>query len=174
MLKFFKRTSGSVNGRTEGVEDDVPTSSTQDIETTSTIESAAFTTETVLEPPESSKRRKTHQGTFAAQMHASTGLELAPAETMNGRSASFCKTCGSVTLRNVTKRWESHAKNCSGLKSTPAPMSAQAQAFVVQCTIGGEKHLNKLCDAYVVAYWLYKYKLSFNLGPKLHEVFHFP
>jgi hypothetical protein len=58
-----------------------------------------------------------------------------------------------ITLRNVTKRWESHAKNCSGLKSTPAPLSAQAQAFVVQCTIGGE-NLNKLCDAYVVAYWL--------------------
>ena len=160
-----------MNGRTEGIEDDVPTSSTQDIETPSTIESAAFTTETVLESPEPSKRRKTHQGTFAAQMHASTGLELAPAEAMNGRSASFCKTCGSVTLRNVTKRWESHAKNCSGLKSTASPMSAQAQAFVVQCTIGGEKHLNKLCDAYVVAYWLYKYELPFNLGPKLHEVF---
>ena len=125
-----------MNGRTEGVEDDVPTSSTQDIETTSTIESAAFTTETVLEPPEPSKRRKTHQGTFAAQIHASTGLELVPAEALNGRSASFCKACGSVTLRNVTKRWESHAKNCSGLKSAPpAPMSAQTQAFVVQCTI---------------------------------------
>jgi hypothetical protein len=163
-----------LNRRTEGIQDDLPSSSTQDIETTSTIESAACTTETVLEPPEPSKRRKTHQGTFAVQIHASTWLELAPAEAMNGRSASFCKTCGSVTLRNVTKRWESHAKKCSGSKSTPAPMSAQAQAFVVQYTIGGEKHLNKLCDAYVVAYWLHKYKLPFNLGPKLHEVFHFP
>jgi hypothetical protein len=64
------------------------------------------------------------------------------------------------------RRWESHAKNCSGLKSTIAPLSAQAQTFVIQCTIGGEKHINKFCDAYVVTSWIYKHKLPFTLGPK--------
>ncbi len=31
-------------------------------------------------------------------------------------------------------------------------------------------HRRKLCDAYIVAYWVYKYKLPFTTSGKLKEV----
>ena len=116
------------------------------------------------------KRQKTAQTTFARDVKALTGLDLVPAEDKNGRRCSLCKTCGTVTLRNVTARWQSHARSCTGLKSFRALLSAEAQVFVLQCTAGGEKHLNKLCYGYIVTYWLYKHKLPFAMGPKVHEV----
>jgi hypothetical protein len=118
------------------------------------------------------KRRKTAQTTFAKQIKDLTGLDLLPAEDKNGRRCSLCKTCGTVTLLNQTARWKSHAKTCSGLKASilVAPLSAEAQRLVVQCTAGGERHLSKLCDGYIVAYWLYKHKLPFAMAPKVHEV----
>ncbi len=99
-----------------------------------------------------------------------TGLDIVPAEDKNGRRCSLCKTCGTITLRNQTARWRSHAQSCSGLKATIAPLSAAAQRLVVQCPAGGERHLHKLCDGYIVAFWLYKHKLSFVMGPKILEV----
>ncbi len=116
------------------------------------------------------KRQKTAQTTFARDINALTGLDPVPAEGKNRLRCSLCKTCGTVTIRNVTARWRSHARSCSGLKSFRALLSAEAQVFVVQCTAGGEKHLNKLCDEYIVAYWLYKHKIPFAMGPKVHEV----
>jgi hypothetical protein len=116
------------------------------------------------------KRKKSAQATFAYQIKNLTGLDIVPAEDKNGRRCSLCKTCGAITLRNQTARWQSHAKICSGLKATRAPLSAAARRLVVQCTAGGERHLQKLCDGYIVAFWLYKHKLPFAMGPKIHEV----
>ncbi len=111
-------------------------------------------------------RKKTAQTTFANQIKDLTGLDLVPAEDKNG----LCKTCGTVTVLNQTARWKRHAKTCSGLKASIAPLSAEAQRLVVQCTAGGESHLSKLCGGYIVAYWLYKHKLPFAMAPKVHEV----
>ena len=118
------------------------------------------------------KRKYTTLTTFANQIKVLTGLDLVPAEDKNGRRCSLCKTCGTITLPNQTARWKSHAKTCSGLKASilVAPLSAEAQRLVVQCTAGGERHLSKLCDGYIVAYWLYKHKLPFAMAPKVHEV----
>jgi hypothetical protein len=118
------------------------------------------------------KRKKSARATFAYQILVKelTGLDIVPAEDKNGRRCSLCKTCGSITLQNQTARWQNHAKSCSGLKATIAPLSAAAQRLVVQCTAGGERHLHKLCDGYIVAFWLYKHKLPFAMGPKVLEV----
>jgi hypothetical protein len=115
------------------------------------------------------KRMKSAQATFACQIKELTGLDIVPAEDKNGRRCSLCKTCGTITLRNQTARWQSHAKSCSGLKANIAPLSAAAQRLVVQCTAGGERHLHKLCDGYIVAFWLYKHKLPFAMGPRVLE-----
>ena len=108
--------------------------------------------------------RKSNKGSYWVGSFASRG--------QNGRRCSLCKTCGTVTLPNQTARWKSHTKTCSGLKASilVAPLSAEAQRLVVQCTAGGERHLSKLCDGYIVAYWLYKHKLPFAMAPKVHEV----
>ncbi len=52
--------------------------------------------------------------------------------------------------------------------------TAEAQALVMYLTAGGEAHRKNTCDAYVLAYWLYKHKLPFTTGNKLREVLVFP
>jgi hypothetical protein len=70
-----------------------------------------------------------------------------------------------------------HAKTCTGLltlsqnaKCVPITLSAEAQAFRVHLTAGGESHRKNTCDAYVLCYWLYKHTLPFTTGDKLREV----
>ena len=82
---------------------------------------------------------------------------------------SQCGTCLKANKktfrRNVKEKWVNHAKVCPGLlllreKSFLAPdkLSAEAQAFIMHVTAGGEKHRRNTCDAYVATYWVYKYK----------------
>ncbi len=104
-----------------------------------------------------------------------TGLTLEPAPDMNNRSASHCMSCSMKQIRNVTDKWIRHAKVCQGLNvaqiSKLAPkLSAEAQNFVMHVIAGGDTHRSKLCDAYIVAYWVYKYKLPFTTSGKLKEV----
>ena len=104
-----------------------------------------------------------------------TGLTLKPAPDMNERSASHCMSCSNKQIRNVTASWIRHAKVCPGLnvaqwsKLAPA-LSAEAQNFVMHVIAGGDTHRRQLCDAYQVAYWVYKHKLPFTTSPKLKEV----
>jgi hypothetical protein len=84
---------------------------------------------------------------------------------------------------NVRERWEKHAKSCPGimllrkkLLLAPAQLSAEAQAFVMHVTAGGERHRQQTCDTYVLTYWLfkhklYKHKLPYTTGDKLREVY---
>ena len=126
------------------------------------------------------KQRNAHNK-FAKEIKGATGLDLLPAPFNNGRMASQCSTCLTANkdtfIRNVTEKWVKHAKVCPGLlllqkKSllAPAQLSAEAQAFVMHLTSGGERHRQNTCDAYVLTYWLYKYKLPFTAGDKLKEV----
>ena len=68
-----------------------------------------------------------------------------------------------------------HAKVCPGLnvaqkkKLAPA-LSAEALNFVMHVIAGGDTHRRQLCDAYTVAYWVYKYKLPFTTSAKEKEV----
>jgi hypothetical protein len=80
------------------------------------------------------KRKYTTQTTFTNQIKLLTGLDLLPAEDKNGRRCSLCKTCGTVTVLNQTVRWKRHAQSYIGLKASIAPLSAEAQRLVVQCT----------------------------------------
>ena len=112
---------------------------------------------------------------FAAKIKEMTGLDIKPAPDMNNRSASHCMSCNNKQIRNVTASWISHAKLCPGLnvaqkkKLAPA-LSAEAQNFVMHVIAGGDTHRRQLCDAYTVAYWVYKYKLPFTTSAKLKEV----
>ena len=170
MLRFFKRTSVSPDvGPSDSSEPSLSASVGDTVDHALSLGVCAQGEPEVLERL-GKKRQKTAQTTFAKQIKDLTGLDLLPAEDKNGRRSSLCKTCGTVTLRNQTARWKSHAKTCSGLKASIAPLSAEAQRLVVQCTAGGERHLSKLCDGYIVAYWLYKHKLPFAMAPKVHEV----
>jgi hypothetical protein len=74
-------------------------------------------------------------------------------------------------MRNVLARWISHAKSCPGLGKT-VMLAPEAQAFVLQCMAGGDKHRRITCDAYTTTYWVYKYKLPFTTSPKLKEVYY--
>ena len=112
---------------------------------------------------------------FAAKIKEMTGLDIKPAPDMNNRSASHCMSCNNKQIRNVTASWISHAKLCPGLnvaqkkKLAPA-LSAEAQNFVMHVIAGGDTHRRQLCDAYTLAYWVYKYKLPFTTSAKLKEV----
>ena len=128
------------------------------------------------------KRRQKGFEKFASEIKKVTGLDLMPAPSMyGGRAASKCATCSMVQketiIVNVKKRWMAHAKTCTGLltltqnaKLVPITLSAEAQAFRVHLTAGGESHRKNTCDAYVLCYWLYKHKLPFTTGDKLREV----
>ena len=126
------------------------------------------------------KQRNAHQR-FGIDIRGATGLDLIPAPSNNGRLMSQCGTCLKANKktfrRNVKEKWVNHAKVCPGLlllreKSllAPAKLSAEAQAFIMHVTAGGEKHRRNTCDAYVATYWVYKYKLPFTTGDKLKEV----
>ncbi len=124
------------------------------------------------------RKRKAHEK-FAAAVKARTGLDLHSAMDMGGRSASLCASCSASSggkqtiIRNVMERWISHAKSCRGLVGValaPEKLAPEAQAFVLRCMAGGDKHRKKTCDAYITTYWVYKYKLPFTTSPKLKEV----
>jgi hypothetical protein len=123
------------------------------------------------------KRKWKAHVNFATVVKAATGLDLKPAMEMGGRPASLCASClaGSTskhtTMRNVLARWISHAKSCPGLGKT-ITSTPEAQAFVLQCMAGGDKHRRITCDAYTTTYWIYKYKLPFRTSPKLKEVYY--
>ena len=128
-----------------------------------------------------SKRKRSAHDKFIKDMKVTTGLDLLPAPSMNGRSVSQCATCLAINvitlIRNQSKRWVAHGKKCPGLMTLrqnailgTQKLTAEAQAFVMYLTAGGETHRKNTCDAYVLAYWLYKHKLPFTTGNKLREV----
>ena len=80
---------------------------------------------------------------------------------------------------NMLNRWQRHAKHCllkfKGSKSAARGVAlsngvAQPTAFQLQISAASEQHRKKLCDTYVVVYWLYQNNISFNTGPKLKKV----
>ena len=131
-----------------------------------------------------SKRKRSAHEKFIKDMKVTTGLDLLPAPSINGRSVSQCGTCLAIKqttlIRNQSKRWVAHGKKCPGLMTlrqnallAPQKLTAEAQALVMYLTAGGEAHRKNTCDAYVLAYWLYKHKLPFTTGNKLREVQYF-
>ncbi len=119
------------------------------------------------------KQRNAHDK-FARKIKETTGLLLVPAPCNNGRLTSQCSEClknanATTVIRNVRDRWEKHAKVCPGLTlsrkhslfaQAQQPLSAEAQAFVMHITAGGERHRQQTCDACVLTYWIYKHKLN--------------
>jgi hypothetical protein len=121
------------------------------------------------------KRKLKGHVKFAAAVRPRTGLEIKPASDMGGRSASQCVTCLKASketlIRNVLERWVSHAKSCPGLQMERAKVLApEAEAFVVRCRPGGDKHRLKTCDTLITTYWVYKQKLPFTTANKVKEV----
>jgi hypothetical protein len=121
------------------------------------------------------KRKLKGHMKFAAAVRPRTGLEIKPASDMGGRSASQCVTClkaaKETLIRNVLERWVSHAKSCPGLQMERAKVLApEAEAFVVRCRLGGDKHRLKTCDNLITTYWVYKHKLPFTTANKVKEV----
>ena len=120
------------------------------------------------------RKLKGHQK-FAAAVRPRTGLEIKPAPDMGGRAASQCVTCLQAStktlIRNVLQRWVSHAKSCPGLRIERSKVLApEAEAFVVRCRLGGDKHRLKTCDTLITTYWVYKHKLPFTTANKVKEV----
>jgi hypothetical protein len=64
------------------------------------------------------KQRKAHQR-FGIDIKATTGLDLLPAPSNNGRLTSQCATClkanNKTFKRNAKEKWVDHAKICPGL-----------------------------------------------------------
>ena len=121
------------------------------------------------------KRKLKGHDKFAAAVRPRTGLEIKPAPGMGGRSASQCVTClkafKKTLIRNVLQRWVSHAKSCPGLQMERAKdLAPEAEAFVVRCRLGGDKHRLKTCDTFITTYWVYKHKLPFTTANKVKEV----
>jgi hypothetical protein len=143
----------------------------------STEQSLPYEKEEVLVNDNTRKRKWKAHVKFATAVKAANGLDLKPATEMGGRPASLCASCltGSTSkhtvMRNVLARWISHAKSCPGLGKT-VTSTPEAQAFVLQCMAGGDKHRRITCDAYTTTYWIYKYKLPFRTSPKLKEVYY--
>jgi hypothetical protein len=175
ILKFFSRP-----GEQAEAEAGVETSPSPYFEPRSlppsTEESPLLEKEEVLADEKIRKRKWKAHVKFAMAVKAATGLDLKPAPAMCGRPASLCASCltGSTehtVMRNVLARWISHAKSCPGLGKT-VTLAPEAQAFVLQCMAGGDKHRRITCDAYTTTYWVYKYKLPFTTSPKLKEVYY--
>ena len=118
------------------------------------------------------------KSTFTADVCEQTGLEIVDSGRLNSRPASKCTLCGHVMM-NMLNRWQRHAKHCllkfKGSKSAARGVAlsngvAQPTAFQLQISAASEQHRKKLCDTYVVVYWLYQNNISFNTGPKLKKV----
>ena len=116
---------------------------------------------------------------FTADVLQQTGLEIETSGRLHNRMASKCTLCGHV-MTNVLQRWLKHAKRCllkfKGSKSAARGIAlcdvgaATPTAFQVQIHSAAEHHRKKLCDTYVIVYWMYKHNITFNTGPKLKKV----
>jgi hypothetical protein len=184
ILSFFSRVA--VNGKSSITE---PFEKTIEMAALTATEQESSATEDSTHLSEgtalslTTKQRNAHDK-FAREIKDTTGLLLIPGPCNNGRLTSQCCEClknanATTVIRNVRDRWEKHAKVCPGLMlsrknslfaQAQQPLSAEAQAFVMHITAGGERHRQQTCDAYVLTYWIYKHKLPFTTGDKLKEV----
>jgi hypothetical protein len=116
-----------------------------------------------------SKKQKTGKtSSFPERVLTGTGLILESSGQLNGRMAFKCVTCGYVCM-NMLSRWQQHAKKCRP-KSNKAMMVQTPLVLVLNAAAEIERK-NEV-DAYLVAYWIYKHKMSFTTGDKTHEVPH--
>ncbi len=101
------------------------------------------------------KQRNAHQK-FALDIKGTTGLDLSPAPSNNGRMVSQCCTCLNANtttfIRNVRERWGKHAKICPGIMLlrknsllAPAQLSVETQAFAMHVMAGGESVHEGVC-----------------------------
>jgi hypothetical protein len=102
------------------------------------------------------RKRKAHEK-FAAALKAQTGLDLHSAR--DGHGWPFCKLMRilfSFFWRKANHHKECHGKvdkprevlpRSVGVDLAPEKLSPEAQAFVLRCMAGGDKHRKKPCDA---------------------------
>ncbi len=103
---------------------------------------------------------------------STTGLRIEGCGQLNGRLGVKC-ACGSITM-NMLGRWKQHAKTCRGkinvvVGSEKGAMQVQTPIMMV-LNAAAEMERKSQVDTYVTAYWIYKHKMSFTTGPKIHEV----
>ena len=112
-----------------------------------------------------------------------TGLSVLNAGRLNSRQASKCTLCG-TRMMNMMVRWKKHATKCllkSKGSNTAKPSlmmqvsvsnATQPTPFLLQINAAAELHRKRLCDTYLITYWVYKNKMSFTTGDKMKEVSH--
>ena len=114
--------------------------------------------------PKKQKTRKT--SSFPKRVLTATGLILESSGRLHGRLAFKCCNCGYVCM-NMLSRWQQHANKCR----PKSKMAMQVQTpLVLVLNAATEIERKRQVDTYLVAYWIYKYKMSFTTGDKTHEV----
>ena len=119
--------------------------------------------------PDKTKKQKTRRkSAFAARVFSATGLTIEECGTMNQRIAFKCVACGTTSM-NMMARWQQHAKKCKSTKHVVATQQRETP-LVLHLNAANEIHRKKLVDTYAIVYWIYKHKMPFTTGTKLHEV----
>jgi hypothetical protein len=119
--------------------------------------------------PDKTKKQKTHRkSAFAARVFTATGLTIEECGTMNHRIAFKCVACG-TTIMNMMTRWQQHARKCPH-KNRAVAAKERETPLVVHLNAANEIKRKRLVDTYAVTYWIYKHKMPFTTGTKVHEV----
>jgi hypothetical protein len=75
---------------------------------------------------------------------------------------------------NMLPRWKQHAKKCRTKINVVAGREKEAMhvqtPLVLLLNAAAEMERKKEVDTYVTTYWIYKHKMPFTTGPKVHEV----
>jgi hypothetical protein len=87
-------------------------------------------------------------------------------------------------MMNMMVRWKKHATKClltsKGSNTAKPSQTMQVSVsnathptpFLLQINAAAELHRKRLCDTYLITYWVYKNKMSFTTGDKIKEVSH--
>ena len=122
------------------------------------------------------KKQRTRKSSFAEHVLSTTGLRIEGCGQLNGRLGFKC-TCGYITM-NMLGRWKQHAKTCRGKNNVV--VGSEKEAMQVQTPLmlvlnaAAEMERKSQVDTYVTTYWIYKHKMAFTTGPKIHEVITLP
>jgi hypothetical protein len=104
---------------------------------------------------------------------SATGLSIEGFGKLNGRLGFKCCTCGFISM-NMLPRWKQHAKKCRTKINVVAGREKEAMhvqtPLVLLLNAAAEMEKKKEVDTYVTTYWIYKHKMPFTTGPKVHEV----